>query len=89
MIRLRILNDRPELFPGFSHRSLAQVKTLPAEVSNSETVKSTSGQDNLERSRTDRHKPQNILAKEAAEIFSDKIPVQQKVSLTSWCCYHY
>ncbi|KAI4329859.1 hypothetical protein MLD38_028197 [Melastoma candidum] len=66
---------------GFSHRSLSKVKTMPAEVSNPETFESTSGQDNFERSKMERQKTQNFLAREAAEIFSDKIPVQQKLKL--------
>ncbi|CAN1176913.1 hypothetical protein LINPERPRIM_LOCUS3799 [Linum perenne] len=43
-------------------------------------LKLTSSQLKLERSKTERQRPHNILAEEAAQIFDYKIPVQQKNS---------
>ncbi|GAV70668.1 UDPGT domain-containing protein/Glyco_transf_28 domain-containing protein [Cephalotus follicularis] len=44
-------------------------------------LESTSCQPQLERSKTDRQRHPNILAEETAQIFDDKISVQQKLKL--------
>ncbi|XP_050205937.1 sterol 3-beta-glucosyltransferase UGT80A2 isoform X2 [Mercurialis annua] len=41
----------------------------------------TPGELKLERSKTERQRPHNILAEEAAQIFDDNIPVQRKLKL--------
>ncbi|XP_048127453.1 sterol 3-beta-glucosyltransferase UGT80A2 isoform X2 [Rhodamnia argentea] len=68
---------------GFSHRIMSKVNTLPVERLNTEREESTSNQVRLERAKTEKPMPPNILAEEAAQIFDDKIPVQQKIQLLS------
>ncbi|CAN1131260.1 Sterol 3-beta-glucosyltransferase UGT80A2 [Linum perenne] len=50
-------------------------------TSSTKGLEPTSSQLKLERSKTERQRPHNILAEEAAQIFDDKIPVQQKLKL--------
>ncbi|KAI6694477.1 hypothetical protein NL676_022187 [Syzygium grande] len=70
-------------FPGFSHRIMSKVNTLPVGRLSSEGEESTSNQVRLERAKTEKPMAPNILAEEAAQIFDDKIPVQQKLQLLS------
>ncbi|XAR61000.1 Sterol 3-beta-glucosyltransferase [Bertholletia excelsa] len=58
-----------------------RVNTLPVEISTSDTLKPPSSVLNLERPKTDRQKNINLFAEEAAQIFDDKVPVQQKLKL--------
>jgi len=76
---VRSVNGISELLSGFSHRIKSKVNTLPLGRSNSEREESTSNQVRLERAKTEKPTAPNLLAKEAAQIFDDKIPVQQKV----------
>lgn len=76
-------NDGDGSYPGFSHRIKSKVNTLPLGRSNSEREESTSNQVRLERAKTEKPTAPNLLAKEAAQIFDDKIPVQQKLQLLS------
>lgn len=65
---------------GISSESLSKGNTLPVEISSkTEKVESNSGPPKLERSKTDSTRHQNILPKDAARIFNDKISVHQKV----------
>ncbi|XP_031405285.1 sterol 3-beta-glucosyltransferase UGT80A2 [Punica granatum] len=67
--------------PGISERQISKVNTLPVDVFETDKSESTSSQDKLERSKTERQKHHNILAEEAARIFDNNIPVQQKLKL--------
>lgn len=68
--------------PGVSSKNASEVNTL-IEASNVGKVEST-GHIRLERSKTERHRHNNLCAaEEAAQIFDDKISVQQKLSLLS------
>lgn len=65
--------------------SFFRVNTVPPEILNSEKLDAPS---ELERSKTEKHLPNpekqrrnNILAEEAAQIFDDRISVQQKLKL--------
>lgn len=63
---------------------------MPAEVSNSDKLEfkgQGQGQIKLERSKTERQRPNNIRAEEAAQIFDAKVSVQQKVNFS--CCLIY
>lgn len=63
---------------GVSSKNASEVNTL-IEASNVGKVEST-GHIRLERSKTERHRHNNLCAaEEAAQIFDDKISVQQKV----------
>ena len=62
--------------------SFQKTKTLPAEIANNlDKFEATSGLLKLERSKTERQRHPNIRAEEAAQIFDDKISVEQKVQL--------
>ncbi|KAL5562065.1 hypothetical protein UlMin_031812 [Ulmus minor] len=68
--------------PGISGMSFQKTKTLPAEIANNlDKFESTSGLLKLERSKTERQRHPNIRAEEAAQIFDDKISVEQKLKL--------
>ncbi|KAI9180715.1 hypothetical protein LWI28_007463 [Acer negundo] len=64
-----------------SGRSISKVNTLPVEVSSSDKLEPTSSQLNLERAKTESHRLRNILAEEAAQIYDNKISVEQKIKL--------
>lgn len=60
---------------GAGSKNLSEVNTIPVEKL--ESV----GQIKLARSKTERQRHNNILAEEAAQIFDDKISVEQKIKL--------
>ncbi|XP_022844125.1 sterol 3-beta-glucosyltransferase UGT80A2-like isoform X3 [Olea europaea var. sylvestris] len=64
---------------GSADASISRVNTMPPEILNSERLERPSSEVKLKRSKTEwqRHN-NNILAEEAAQIFDDKISVQQK-----------
>ncbi|GLU07871.1 hypothetical protein SLE2022_248100 [Rubroshorea leprosula] len=64
---------------GTNHVSSSEAKTFPMDISN--TGKLSSSQRKLEKSKTQNQRHCNVLAKEAAQIFDDKIPVEQKLKL--------
>ncbi|KAK9281325.1 hypothetical protein L1049_004224 [Liquidambar formosana] len=66
---------------GTAGRNLPRPSTVPVEILDSGKLESTSSQFKLERSKTERHRHQNVLSQDAAQIFDDKIPVQQKLKL--------
>ncbi|XP_057964744.1 sterol 3-beta-glucosyltransferase UGT80A2-like [Malania oleifera] len=66
---------------GIDGRSLPRVNTLPVGILNVDRLESSSSQLKLDRSKTERHRHHNIFAEEAAQIFDDKISVQQKLKL--------
>ncbi|CAO2839872.1 unnamed protein product [Amaranthus hypochondriacus] len=64
-----------------AHRSFSRVNTVPAGRTNSCTLEPDSSPNKLERSKTERQQPKNLLASEAAQIFDNNIPIQQKLQL--------
>ncbi|XP_021767459.1 sterol 3-beta-glucosyltransferase UGT80A2-like [Chenopodium quinoa] len=62
-------------------RSFSRVNTLPAEKTHCGKLEPDVLPPKLERSKTERQHPRNILASEAAQIFDNNIPVQQKLQL--------
>lgn len=68
---------------GNASRNFSRVNTLPSEILNSEKFMPPSSQLKLERSKTERHRHDNIFAADAAQIFNDKIPIKEKVKITS------
>ncbi|XP_058197852.1 sterol 3-beta-glucosyltransferase UGT80A2-like isoform X2 [Rhododendron vialii] len=66
---------------GTAGRNVARVNTLPLEVLSSDIAEPLSSSPKMERSKTERHRGNTILAEEAAQIFDDRIPVQQKLKL--------
>nr|AYR16621.1 UDP-glucosyltransferase UGT80A23 [Polygala tenuifolia] len=66
---------------GGSSRSLSKVNTLPADFSHNDESVSTSSPLKLERSKTERLRHNNLRPEEAAQIFDNKIPVQEKLKL--------
>lgn len=69
------------LYLGIAGRSMSKLNTSRVEMPGINQSERTSSQLKLERSKTERQKHQNIRAEEAAQIFDDKISVQQKVFL--------
>ncbi|KAH9624273.1 hypothetical protein KSS87_021623 [Heliosperma pusillum] len=61
--------------------SFSRVQTLPADKRNCANLEPELSQSKLERSKTERQRTSNILASEAAQIFDNNIPVQQKLKL--------
>lgn len=66
---------------GTDGKILPRTNTLPVVIVDNEKLGSTPSLLKLERSKTESHRPRNILAQEAAQIFDDKISVQQKLKL--------
>ncbi|KAF5930614.1 hypothetical protein HYC85_031487 [Camellia sinensis] len=62
-------------------RNVPRVNTSPVEILSADVSEPPSSQVKLEISKTEKHRNNNILAEEAAQIFDDKIPVQQKLKL--------
>ncbi|GMP90453.1 hypothetical protein CsSME_00041577 [Camellia sinensis var. sinensis] len=62
-------------------RNVPRVNTSPVEILSADVSEPPSSQVKLELSKTEKHRNNNILAEEAAQIFDDKIPVQQKLKL--------
>lgn len=54
--------------------------TMPPEILKSEKFEVPQG---LQRSKTERERHNNVLAEEAAQIFDERISVQQKVRILS------
>lgn len=70
------IRDRPSV------PSIPRTNSYPVEVLSSKKLEpQTSSQLRLERAKTETHRPRAILAKHAAQIFDNKIPVQQKIQL--------
>lgn len=66
---------------GTAGKNVARVNTLPLEGLSSDIVEALDSQPTLERSKSERHRNNTILAEEAAQIFDNRIPVQQKLKL--------
>lgn len=66
---------------GNASRSFPRVNTLPVEFLNSEKFMPPSSQLKLERSKTEKQRHHNIRAEDAAQIFDDKLPIKEKLSL--------
>ncbi|GAB2282056.1 hypothetical protein Dimus_016613 [Dionaea muscipula] len=62
-------------------RGLPRVNTLPSDKISFDKLASSLSPARLERAKTLAQRHTNILASEAAQIFDDKIPVQQKLKL--------
>ncbi|KAK7350280.1 hypothetical protein VNO77_08693 [Canavalia gladiata] len=60
-------------------KGLSKVTTLPAEISHGDKLESSSSKFKMERSKTERQK--HLSPEDAAQIFDDKIPVQEKLKL--------
>ncbi|XP_047310975.1 sterol 3-beta-glucosyltransferase UGT80A2-like isoform X2 [Impatiens glandulifera] len=59
----------------------SRVSTMPIEISDSEKLEAPSSRIKLERSKTERQGHNNIHPEDAAMIFDNKIPLQQKLKL--------
>ncbi|XP_022887982.1 sterol 3-beta-glucosyltransferase UGT80A2-like isoform X2 [Olea europaea var. sylvestris] len=68
---------------GSAEAIISRINTMLPEILNSEKLERPSSEVKLERLKTEwqRHNNNNILAEEAAQIFDDKISVQQKLKL--------
>lgn len=70
------IRDRPSI------PSIPRTNSYPVEVlSTKKLEQQTSSQLRLERAKTETYRPRAILAEHAAQIFDNKIPVQQKIQL--------
>ncbi|KAL2512381.1 Sterol 3-beta-glucosyltransferase UGT80A2 [Abeliophyllum distichum] len=61
--------------------SFSRVNTMPPAILRSDILEPVPSEVKLERSRTDRQRRNVVLAKDAAQIFDEKISVQQKLQL--------
>ncbi|XP_004506587.1 sterol 3-beta-glucosyltransferase UGT80A2 [Cicer arietinum] len=64
---------------GIPSRGLPKVTTLPVDITHGGKLVSSSSKFNLERSKTERQR--HLRPEDAAQIFDDKIPVQEKLKL--------
>ncbi|KAK7259983.1 hypothetical protein RIF29_25645 [Crotalaria pallida] len=64
---------------GVPVKGLAKVTTLPTAISHGDKLELSSSNFKLERSKTERQR--HLRAEDAAQIFDDKIPVQEKIRL--------
>ncbi|KAI7984084.1 Sterol 3-beta-glucosyltransferase UGT80A2 [Camellia lanceoleosa] len=62
-------------------RNVPRINTSLVEILSADVSEPPSSQVKLEISKTEKYRNNNILAEEAAQIFDDKIPVQQKLKL--------
>ncbi|KAL9431263.1 hypothetical protein AB3S75_026445 [Citrus x aurantiifolia] len=70
------IRDRPSV------PSIPRTNSYPVEVLSTKKLEpQTSGELRLERAKTETRRPRAILAEHAAQIFDNKIPVQQKIQL--------
>ena len=65
--------------------SISRVTTLQPEILSLDKLEPPLKNFTLERAKTEGQRHHNILSEEAAQIFDDKIPVQQKVLLCPYC----
>lgn len=66
---------------GTAAPAFHMVNTVPLETFSSLGSQLPSTHPRMEKSKTERHKNTSILAEEAAQIFNNKIPAQQKLKL--------
>lgn len=71
-----ICNARFSPYPGILGKGLSKVTTLPADISQDKS-ESSSSKFKMERSKTERQR--HLSPEDAAQIFDDKIPIQEKV----------
>ncbi|KAI5391701.1 sterol 3-beta-glucosyltransferase UGT80A2 [Lathyrus oleraceus] len=64
---------------GIPSRGLPKVTTLPVDISHGDKLESSPSNFKLERSKTERQR--HLRPEEAAQIFDDKFPVQEKLRL--------
>lgn len=70
------IRDRPSV------PSIPRTNSYPVEVLSTKKLEpQTSGELRLERAKTETRRPRAILAEHAAQIFDNKIPVQEKIQL--------
>ena len=66
--------------PGIAGWNFPRVNTLPTEISKDDKLEPTGHHLKLEKSKTERqNRHGNLCAEDAAQIFDNRIPVQQKV----------
>lgn len=64
---------------GIPSKGVSKVTTLPVNISHGDKFESSSSKFKLERSKTERQR--HLRPEDAAQIFDDKIPVQEKLKL--------
>ncbi|KAE9603352.1 hypothetical protein Lal_00008203 [Lupinus albus] len=64
---------------GIPGKGLSNVTTMPADISHGDKLESSSSTFKLERSKTQRQR--HLRPEDAAQIFDDKIPVQEKIRI--------
>jgi len=65
------------LYLGIPIKELRKATTLPVDISHGDKLESSSSKFKLERSKSDRQR--HLRPEDAAQIFNDKISVQEKV----------
>ncbi|XP_071937656.1 sterol 3-beta-glucosyltransferase UGT80A2 isoform X2 [Coffea arabica] len=74
-------SDAPVSNGGGTAGSISRVTTLQPEILSLDKLEPPLNNFTLERAKTEGQRHHNILSEEAAQIFDDKIPVQQKLKL--------
>ncbi|XP_073102347.1 sterol 3-beta-glucosyltransferase UGT80A2-like [Elaeis guineensis] len=64
-----------------SERNLPRANTMPGGTTNTENSETSSGQPNLGRSQTERHRQSNLREDPTAQLFDDKISVKKKLKM--------
>ncbi|WJX49279.1 sterol 3beta-glucosyltransferase [Trifolium repens] len=65
--------------PGIPSRGLPKVTTLPVDITHGDKSESSPSKFKLERSKTERQR--HLRPEDAAQIFNDKLPVQEKLRI--------
>ncbi|KAE9611086.1 putative sterol 3-beta-glucosyltransferase [Lupinus albus] len=71
--------DNASSSSGVPSKGLSKVTTLPADISHGDKLESSSNTFKWERSKTEKHR--HVRPEDAAQIFDDKVPVQEKIRL--------
>ncbi|XP_071918779.1 sterol 3-beta-glucosyltransferase UGT80A2-like isoform X2 [Coffea arabica] len=74
-------SDAPVSNGGGTAGSISRVTTLQPEILSLDKLEPPLNNFTLDRAKTEGQRHHNILSEEAAQIFDDKIPVQQKLKL--------
>ncbi|XP_019448626.1 PREDICTED: sterol 3-beta-glucosyltransferase UGT80A2-like isoform X3 [Lupinus angustifolius] len=75
----RSVVDNSSTSSGIPGEGLSNVTTMPADILHGNKLESNSSTFKLERSKTERQR--HLRPEDAAQIFDDKIPVQEKIRL--------
>ncbi|KAL1330709.1 hypothetical protein AAHE18_12G129400 [Arachis hypogaea] len=78
-VHLTFYSSHTASLPSVAGKGLSKVTTLPINISHEDKSESSSSKFKLERSKTERQR--HLRPEDAAQIFDNKVPVQEKLKL--------